>query len=52
MTRDWELRFMKKCECELSHMTVKRIYSKQKYSDDRIAGLKMDLQNKFQMPGS
>ena len=52
MTRDQELRFKKKCEQELLRKTVKRLYSKQQYSDEKIAALKLDLRNKFQMSRS
>ena len=45
MTRDQELRFKKKCEQELLRKTVKRLYSKQQYSDEKIAALKLDLRN-------
>ena len=37
---------------ELLRKTVKRLYNKQHNSDERIAGLKLDLRNKFQMSRS
>ena len=52
MTRDQELRFKKKCEMGLLRKTVKRLHKKQHNSDERIAGLKLDLRNKFQMSRS
>ena len=52
MTKEQEVRFKKKCELDLVRKTIKRLYSKQQSSDEKIAGLKMELRNKFQMSQS
>ena len=52
MTKEQEVRFKKKCELDLVRKTIKRLYSKQQSSDEKIAGLKMELRNKFQMSRS
>ena len=50
MTKEQEVRFKKNCELDLVRKTIKRLYSKQQRSDEKIAGLKMELRNKFTLP--
>ena len=49
MNRDQEIRLKKKCESELLQKTIKRLFIKQQKSDEKIATMKLDLQNKFRM---
>ena len=52
MNRDEEIRFKRKCELNLIRKTIKRLYVKQQNSDEKLALMKLELQNRFRMSGS
>ena len=49
MSKDQETKFKRKCELDLIRKTIRRLHAKQQNSDERLAGLKLELRNKFRM---